>query len=184
MNADTQARWKQTIMAADYDIGLATRNDVTGILELQECNLFSKGGALSVPFSRSWFEAAVADEQVIVVRKNNQVVGYVVFSSFAAQAHVPLVNAMLDVYPGAPGAYNYGPICVVESERGRGLAGAMFAALRQRLKGREGIAFIRRDNATSLLAHKKMGMQEVAEFTHDGAVFAVLAYGGDERNRA
>ena len=57
-------------------------------------------------------------------------------------------------------------------------------SLERRLEGREGIAFIRRDNTASLLAHKKMGMQEVAEFNHDGAVFAVLAYGGDERNRA
>ncbi len=168
------------MIAADYDIELATRDDVSGILDLQERNLSSRGGTLSVPFSRSWFETAIAGEQMIVARKNNLVVGYVVFSSFAAQAHVPLVKAMLDAYPARPGAYNYGPICVSENERGRGLAGAMFAALRQRLKGREGIAFIRRDNAASLLAHKKMGMQEVAEFTHDGAVFAVLAYGGDE----
>ena len=166
------------MIAQDYDIELATRDDVSGILDLQEHNLSSKGGALSVPFSRSWFEAAVASEQVIVARKKNLVAGYVVFSSFAAQAHVPLVKAMLDVYPAKPGAYNYGPICVAESERGRGLAGAMFAALRQRLMGREGIAFIRCDNTASLLAHKKMGMQEVAEFTHDGAVFVVLAYGG------
>jgi L-amino acid N-acyltransferase YncA len=85
---------------------------------------------------------------------------------------------MLKVYSGTPNAYNYGPICVAESERGRGLAGAMFAALRARLPKREGVAFIRRDNPTSLLAHKKMGMQEVAEFTHDGLVYVVVAYGG------
>ena len=82
------------------------------------------------------------------------------------------------VYPGTPDAYNYGPICVAESERGRGLAGAMFAELRARLPDREGVAFIRRDNTTSLLAHKKMGMQEVAEFTHGGVGFVVVAYGG------
>jgi L-amino acid N-acyltransferase YncA len=46
----------------------------------------------------------------------------------------------------------------------------MFAELRARLPDREGVAFIRRDNTTSLLAHKKMGMQEVAEFTHGGVV--------------
>ena len=162
----------------DHVIALATGDDVTGILDLQERNLSRNGGALSVPFSRNWFEGAIADAQVIVARRNGSVVGYLVFSTFAAQAHVPLVQAMLKVYPGTPDAYNYGPICVADSERGRGLAGAMFAALRARLPGREGIAFIRRDNTTSLLAHKKMGMQEVAEFTHGGIVFAVVAYGG------
>jgi predicted GNAT superfamily acetyltransferase len=99
---------------------------------------------------------------VIVARSNGRVAGYLVFCNFAAQAHVPLVQTMLKAYPGTPDAYNYGPICVAESERGRGLASAMFAALRARLPQREGVAFIRRDNTTSLLAHKKMGMQEVA----------------------
>jgi len=162
----------------DLDIVLATREDVGAILDLQKSNLSTNGGSLSVPFSREWFETACADAQVIIARRNGCVVGYLVFSSFAAQAHVPLVEAMLKVYPGTPDAYNYGPICVAASERGRGLAGAMFAALRARLPGREGIAFIRRENATSLLAHQKMGMREVAEFSHGGIVFAVVAYGG------
>ncbi len=54
----------------------------------------------------------------------------------------------------------------------------MFEALRARLPGREGILFIRRDNAASLRAHEKMGMRDVAGFTHGGAAFAVLSYVG------
>jgi predicted GNAT family acetyltransferase len=65
---------------------------------------------------------------------------------------------------------------VDEEARGRGLAGAMFTALRARPPGREGVLFIRRDNAASLRAHEKMGMQEVARFTHEGVEMAVLAY--------
>ena len=65
---------------------------------------------------------------------------------------------------------------VAASERGRGLAKQLFAALRLQLPGREGILFIRRDNVASLKAHLKMGVQEVAEFTHGGIVHAVLAY--------
>ena len=66
----------------------------------------------------------------------------------------------------------------VEVERGRGIALAMFSALRQLLPGREGIAFIRRDNAASLRAHRRMGMREVAEFDHNGAAHVVIAYVG------
>jgi L-amino acid N-acyltransferase YncA len=165
-------------------IALATPDDVGGILDLQECNLSENGGSLSVPFSRDWFEAAADDGQVIVARSNGRVAGYLVFCSFEAQAHVPIVQAMLKVYPGGPGAYNYGPVCVAESERGRGLAAAMFAELRVRLPHREAIAFIRRDNAASRSAHRKMGMQEVAEFTHDGVGFVVVAYGGSLRTGA
>jgi L-amino acid N-acyltransferase YncA len=60
----------------------------------------------------------------------------------------------------------------------------MFAELRVRLPHREAIAFIRRDNAASRSAHRKMGMQEVAEFTHDGVGFVVVAYGGSLRTGA
>lgn len=54
----------------------------------------------------------------------------------------------------------------------------MFAELRQRLPAREGILFIRRDNPASLRAHARMGMREVAGFSHSGAAFAVLSYIG------
>ena len=115
---------------------------------------------------------------VVVARREGRVVGYLVSSPLSANAGVPVVRAMLAAYRGAPGAYVYRPICVEEGERGRGLAGAMFAALRARLPGREGVLFIRRDNIASLRAHARMGMREVAQFTHGGAAFAVLSYTG------
>ncbi len=160
------------------DIALATRADVPGILDLQERNLRTRGGALSVPFSREWFEGAISDMPIIVAHRDGRLVGYLVSCPMAAQAHVPIIQAMLRVYPGAPGAYNYGPICVAESERGRGVAGAMFHDLRTRLPGREGIAFIRRDNPMSVKVHTKMGMREVAEFSHADAAYVVVAYSG------
>jgi predicted GNAT family acetyltransferase len=67
---------------------------------------------------------------------------------------------------------------VAESERGRGLAGAMVAALRARLPAREGFTFIRRDNTVSLEVHAKLGMRQVAEFTHARAAYVVVAYVG------
>ncbi len=97
---------------------------------------------------------------------------------------MPVVAAMLRAHPGAaPDAYVYvyGPVCVAEEARGSGLAGAMFAAQRARLPGREGVLFIRRDNAASLRAHERMGMREVAGFAHGGAEMAVLAYFGRRR---
>jgi predicted GNAT superfamily acetyltransferase len=116
---------------------------------------------------------------VIVARKEGQVVGYLISASREAYAGVPVVTAMLRAYPGAASdAYVYGPVCVAEEARGRGLAGAMFAALRAGLPGRQGVLFIRRDNAASLRAHEKMGMREVARFTRGGAEMAVLAYFG------
>lgn len=159
-------------------ISLAVRDDVPGIIDLQERNQRSRGGALSVAFSREWFETVILDMPIIVARRDGLVVGYLVSGPFSAQAHNPILAAMLKAYPGSPGTYNYGPICFAESERGRGVAGAMFQELRRRLPTREGIAFIRRDNATSRAVHAKMGMREVAEFDFGGDAFVVVAYVG------
>jgi L-amino acid N-acyltransferase YncA len=163
-------------VTAGYNIGLATEADIEGILGLQDRNQPDRGGTLSARFSRAWFETALAAMPVVVARCERRVVGYLVSSPLAAYADVPVVQAMLTAYSGTPDAYVYGPICIEETERGRGLAGAMFAELRARLPRREGVLFIRRDNAASLKAHVRMGMREVAEFTHGGIAFVVLSY--------
>jgi L-amino acid N-acyltransferase YncA len=165
-------------MIAGYEIGLARESDIEGILDLQECNLPASGGTLSARLPRAWFEAAISAMPVIVALRDGRVVGYLASAPATAGAGVPVIEAMLRAYCGAPDAYVYGPVCVAEAERGRGLANAMFAALRARLPEREGVLFIRRDNAASLHAHARMGMTEVAEFTHDGAVHVVLSYVG------
>jgi hypothetical protein len=54
----------------------------------------------------------------------------------------------------------------------------LFEKLREQLPKRQGILFIRRDNASSLRAHAKMGMSEVGEFSHDGVTHAILSYIG------
>jgi predicted GNAT family acetyltransferase len=83
---------------------------------------------------------------------------------------------MLRAWPGADDAYAYGSVCIAAEERGRGVAAAMFAALRALLPGREGVLFIRSDNAASIRAHAKMGMRQVATFEHDRAAILVLTY--------
>jgi L-amino acid N-acyltransferase YncA len=176
--AEHRPQFGDRMKLTDYDISLATPSDIPGILVLQDGNLPDQGGALSVGFSKVWFESALADMPVIVARRDDRVVGYLVSSPFSAHAQVPIVHAMLLAYPNSPGGYLFGPICVAESDRGQGLAHALFAVLRAQLPGREGIAFIRRDNAASLKAHRKMGMQEVAAFSYGEVMHSVVAYIG------
>jgi predicted N-acetyltransferase YhbS len=111
---------------SDYEISLATPNDVPAILNLQAQNLRSNGGALSVRFSGEWFEKAIAEMPIVVAHMDGNVVGYVVSTPLTAQAHEPIIQAMLRAYPGSTGPYNYGSIYVAENHRGRGLAVAMF----------------------------------------------------------
>lgn len=159
-------------------IDRATQDDIDGILALQELNVPEHGGTLSARLPRAWFEAALDDMPIIVARRDEQVVGYLVSASRAAVAGVPVIAAMLRAYSGADDAYVYGPVCVAVEERGQRLAAAMFAALRAALPGREGILFIRTDNVASLRAHARMGMRQVAEFEHEDAALIALAYIG------
>ena len=166
------------VASSAHEICLATRADIAGILELQEPNLRENGGALSVRFTAEDLEAALRDMPILVARRSGRIVGYLLSSSKAAQAHVPIMQAMLRAYPGEPDAYVYGPICVADSERGQDLPGKLILALRERLPGREGITFIRKDNVRSLRAHAKIGGREVAEFFHAGAAIVVISFAG------
>ncbi len=155
-------------MIAGYEIAVAIPPDIPGLLALQDANQPDRGGILSARFPHEWIQAAIANEAIVVARRDDKIAGYVVSGELSAQAHVPVVQAMLRAYAPPPNSYLYGPICVARSERGRGLAGALFDALRARFPGRDSITFIRRDNQVSRRAHAKMGMTEVAAFIHDG----------------
>jgi len=165
-------------MSSDYEIALATPADVPGILILQDPNVIDRGGGLSVRQTADWFRRSMAEMPIIVGRRDGKVVGYVLSTSLAAKAHVTIVQDMLKAFPAPPGCYLYGPVCVADTERGKGLAGAMFEALRARLPGRPAMTFIRADNGPSLQAHRKMGMQELGHFMSDGVPHVAFSYTG------
>jgi predicted GNAT superfamily acetyltransferase len=160
------------------NIGRATEADLDGILELQAANQPERGGMLSANLSRSRVAELMLGMPLIVARRSGRVVAFLMNSTREMNDDIPIIRAMLEAYPGTADAYVYGPICVKEEERGKGLAQAMFTELRRLERGREGILFIRRDNPASLRAHRKMGMREVAGFVLGGIDYVVLSYVG------
>ncbi len=162
----------------DVQIDKLRAGDIDGVLALQEANQAEYGGTLSARMPRRFFAAALDGMPVIVARRKGRVIRFLVSAPKHPPPEAPVIRAMLRAWPGAEGAYAYGPVCVAAEERGRGVAAAMFAALRARLPGREGVLFIRSDNTASLRAHAKMGIRQVAAFEHDGATMLVLAYVG------
>jgi RimJ/RimL family protein N-acetyltransferase len=163
-------------MIADCEIALATLGDIPGILTLQEQNLVERGGGLSVRQTADWFRKAVVEKSGVVGRRNGKVVGYVLGTSLAANAHVAIIQTMLRTFPAPPDCYLYGPVCVAESERGKGLAAALFEALQTHMGGRPAMTFVRADNAPSLRAHRKMGMRELGTFMSEGIPHIALTY--------
>jgi GNAT superfamily N-acetyltransferase len=167
-----------TTPAAELEIADATEADLDGILALQERNLPERGGALSARLPRAQLESMLRDLPLIVARRGGEVVGYLLAASKPTVAEIPVIRSMLSAYGGAADAYVYGPIVVDADERGRGVARRLFEALKARLPGREGILFIRADNAPSLRAHEKMGVTPRGRFTNNGIPYVVLSYVG------
>jgi RimJ/RimL family protein N-acetyltransferase len=163
-------------MNGGYDISLATPIDIPGILALQEPNLPDSGGSLSVRQSADWFRKAIIEKSVVAARHNGEVVGYVLGTSLAAKAHVAIIQTMLRFFPPPIDCYMYGPVCVAESERGKGLAGALFKVLRAHMGMRPAMTFVRADNEPSLRAHRKMGMRDLGSFLNGGEQYIALSY--------
>jgi GNAT superfamily N-acetyltransferase len=163
-------------MTADYEIALATTDDIPGILTLQEPNLVERGGGLSVRQTADWFRNAIVEKSVVVGRRDGKVVGYVLGTSLAAKAHVAIIQAMLRAFPPPPDCYLYGPVCVAETERGKGLAAALFEVLKMHTGGRPAMTFVRADNGPSMRAHRKMGMRELGTFMSEGVPHIALTY--------
>jgi len=163
-------------MTADYEIDLARSEDIPGILAVQEPNLPDNGGSLSVRQPAEWFKHAILEKSVIVGRRNGDVVAYVLGTSLAAKAHIPIIQAMLRAFPAPPNCYLYGPVCVVEHERGHGLPGAMFKFLQAHMGGRSAMTFVRADNEPLLRVHRKMGMRELGSFLNNDERYIALSY--------
>ncbi|MDO7895933.1 GNAT family N-acetyltransferase [Pseudomonas citrulli] len=156
----------------------ANEADLDEILALQAANQMERGGSLSASLPRSRVAAMMEQMPLIVACRGGRVTGFMMTTTRAMNADLPIVQAMFAVYPGTPDTYVYGPVCVSEEERGKGLAQRMFAALRHLEPGREGVLFIRKDNEPSLRAHLKMGMKEAASFAFNGFDYAVYSYTG------
>jgi predicted GNAT family acetyltransferase len=89
-----------------------------------------------------------------------------------------IIQTMLRDFPPPPDCYLYGPVCVAETERGKGLAGALFRELKRHMAGRPAMTFVRAENIASRRAQRKMGMSELGTFIHEDVPHIALVYSG------
>jgi hypothetical protein len=73
-------------------IALATRDDIVGILNLQEQNLLGRGGLLSVRLPGAFIEAALDDLPQIVARRDGKIVAYLLAGSRSLHAQTPIIR--------------------------------------------------------------------------------------------
>lgn len=159
-------------------IKVATSEDLDGIIKLQKENQIAQGGSLSAELSYTQIKEMMSDMPQIVALADNQIVGFLLTTSQSVnkKRNVAIVDAMFASFKGNKDSYIYGPICVSNSQRGKGLAQLLFKELLNKKPNKEGILFIKSDNEASLKAHKKMGMYKVSSFCFNNSDFDVFAY--------
>ena len=166
-------------MDENIKIKVATTADIAGIIKLQSENQKSQGGNLSGELNQSQIVEMMKDMPQVVAYLNSEIIGFILATSQAVHnnRNVPIVNAMFASYSGInTNSYIYGPVCVNEAHRGKGVAQQMFNELIYQEPNREGILFIKSDNEASLRAHEKMGIKKVGHFHFNNMEFVIYAY--------
>ena len=93
-------------------ISQANEADLDGILQLQAANQIAQGGTLSAYLPRERVAEMMQDMPLIVARRNQQVVGFLMTTTREMNADLPIIKVMFAAYQGSTNAYVYGPICV------------------------------------------------------------------------
>ena len=174
-----------------------TDEDYSGILALQEANLFDnlstearEDGFLSARFSRELFLQMDRDVGVLVARDAERVAGYLCASGVELNRQFPLLVAMIERYSEVSfqgralsdqKTFVYGPVCVDRAYRGHGVLRGLYRKLLREIPGRfdVGVAFVAEENQRSLGAHVAgLGMHNVGEFTFKDKRYRILAFGG------
>ena len=163
-------------MTESIIIDRASPRDIPGILELQEANLSESRSGLSVRQTADWFKRTRADMPLIVARLGDKIVGYTVATAQPEQTQLPIAQAMWRKFPAPPDCYSYGPVCVAENMRRKGLAGAMFVRLREELPGRPAMTFAPVENLSARMAFRKMAMQQLGMFTFGAIDYIAFRY--------
>jgi ribosomal protein S18 acetylase RimI-like enzyme len=152
-----------------------TLDDAEQISALLMANGADRGGELYGDWSVGVVKDTITSGQLILVAVEGAHLLGVLFTSEMAHASSPPVLAMLKAWPGSADAFVYGPVCIDQAARGKGVLEALYAELTRRRPNREAILFIKANNTRSLRAHARLGLVQVARFTLDGEVFVVLS---------
>jgi hypothetical protein len=173
----------------------ATNNDVAGILELQEKNLFEnlsesekENGFVTTPFTTLLLQGLLDCHGLFVAESAGRILGYTMAASWDYFSQWPIFPFMMSrlsgfVFNGTSvsdqSSFQYGPICIDSTLRGTDAFPRLFDEMRRELTNRYpiGITFINKLNSRSYAAHtSKLGMLVIDEFEFSGRQYYGLAF--------
>ncbi len=174
---------------------IATKDDINGILELQDLNLFvnlsdsqKKNGFVTTPFTTEQLEDLLELRGLFVTQNKGKIQGYTMAAGWRYFSQWPIFPFMIKRLSGTEfngaiisdqNSFEYGPICIDSSLRGTYAFPRLFEAMRIELSSQfpVGITFINQVNDRSFHAHtKKLGMVVVDEFEFSGNAYYGLAF--------
>lgn len=176
-------------------------HDIPGVLSLQEKYLYKnlndlerKKGFVTTPFTVSQIEEIIQQNGLFIAEiledksENNQIIAYAFAGSWKYFEQWEIFKVMTSQFPelsfhGIPitteNSFQYGPVCIDENFRGKGLLNQLFEEMRIEFfkKYPISITFINKINAISEKAHtKKLGWEKLNEFTFNTNYYLGLAF--------
>ncbi|EMN4128472.1 N-acetyltransferase [Providencia vermicola] len=151
--------------------------DCENVAQLLQANSESQGGGLLGDYPLSKVKMMFTHStHTIVAYDKNFIVGVVFSFSPYADTLPPLAKYITQQFSEfMENNWFYGPVCIDKTYRGKGILQALFDALRAKHAGNP-IAFINASNQRSLIAHQKIGMQEVAQFTFNNVDYYLVTH--------
>jgi hypothetical protein len=160
-----------------------TKEDLTGILDLQKANLLSvltkeetlTQGFVTVIHSYGQLEKLNSIEQHIIAKQGNTIIAYVLAMTEHSKSDIPILIPMFNLFDklflnGRPiSGYNYllvGQACVDKKYRGQGILDHCYAAYKKKFAGKYDFAIteIASANVRSRNAHKRIGFKEIHRY--------------------
>lgn len=175
---------------------IGTKNDIDGILSLQEKNLYRnlndverKEGFVTTPFTVNQIEEIIKENGIFVaINEKSELVSYAFAGSWAYFEQWEIFNFMVSRFPKlsfhgkeitTENSFQYGPVCIEKNYRGKGLLNLIFEEMRIEFlkKYPISITFINKVNVISEKAHtKKLGWEIIDEFEFNNNTYIGLAF--------
>jgi GNAT superfamily N-acetyltransferase len=179
-----------------FRVRAAKLTDIPGVIALQSLYLFANlseqeraQGFVTTPFTAEQITRVIEEEAGLYIAvQGEKIIGYAFGASWGFWSEWPIFNYMVERFSQftfdnqvftTQNSYQYGPICVDISMRGKGVAEALFGAVKTVMSKRYtlGLTFINQVNAISIAFHtRKLGLVIVDEFEFKDKQYFGLAW--------
>jgi len=180
---------------------MQTDEEIRQVLELQKVNLpvnltaeqIASQGFVTVVHSFETLKKMNDQEQSIIAKDNEKVVGYLLAMTNKSKNDIPILIPMFKVFDEVVfkgrkiSDYKYivvGQVCIAEGYRGKGFLDECYIAYRGHLRSKYDFAIteIHDTNQRSINAHKRIGFETVHQYTDaEGNLWHVVLWDWGQR---